>query len=137
MANFLGDNGMIAIGVGAVIAAIGALYRELRKGDDAQSRVETMEGTVRDLRADLERVKNRLDEAYIEIHSLRSSNAVLEAQRLATEKQNVRLEEQNNQLREQNRELHEQNQELRDQKAELISELTCIRNGGDPTGVTT
>lgn len=104
----LNDGALITILVSGVLAGVAGVWRELRRGDSAQSRVATLESGMSDLRLEVDRLKQRLDAAYLQIAELKGDKAALMAQNAA--------------LRQAVEELREQNKSLRE-------ELTCVRRG--------
>lgn len=75
--NTWGQNGIAGVVAAAILAALGGIYRELRKGDSAQSRLAIVEAEMLELRAKVDRLTDRLDKAYVEIHGLKGDKAEL------------------------------------------------------------
>lgn len=113
---FISENGVLSLFLGGAIAAVAAVWRDLRKGDKAEGRVESLEREVEQLRADMtamavrhreeiDAVNGKLDSMYTENHDLKAQNVELRIKNENLECQNTELRAQNHELRVQNNNL--------------------------------
>lgn len=121
------DGTVLTLLVSGMLAGIAGIWRELRRGFTAESRVDTLTESVTELHAEVKSLRMDLEKANAKINDLRGAATVLEAQ-------NAVLEETLRETRAEVKELRAQNKEIRSQRDKIAEELACVRDreGGGP-----